>query len=66
MAIEENSDWIEFNRAGYNLPHFAGEKGLKQFWLHAYTAKLRSCQKVFLFAIVLKSFESNGVKLFAM
>jgi hypothetical protein len=29
MVIEEHVDWIEFNRAGYNLPHFAGEKGLK-------------------------------------
>ncbi len=28
MVIEEHVDWIEFNRAGYNLPHFAGEKGI--------------------------------------
>ena len=30
--IESNKDhagWIEFNRAGYNLPHFAGEKGIE-------------------------------------
>jgi hypothetical protein len=26
MAIEEHAGWIEFNRAGYNMPHFAGEK----------------------------------------
>jgi hypothetical protein len=31
MAIEEHAGWIEFNRAGYSLPHFADEKGLKQF-----------------------------------
>jgi len=29
MAIEEHAGWIEFNRAGYNLPHFAGEKGIE-------------------------------------
>ena len=26
---EEHAGWIEFNRAGYNLPHFAGEKGIE-------------------------------------
>jgi uncharacterized protein (TIGR02466 family) len=26
---KEHSGWIEFNRAGYNLPHFAGEKGIE-------------------------------------
>ena len=26
MAIEEHAGWIEFNRAGYNLPHFAADK----------------------------------------
>ena len=25
----EHAGWIEFNRAGYNLPHFAGEKGIE-------------------------------------
>lgn len=24
---KEHAGWIGFNRAGYNLPHFAGEKG---------------------------------------
>jgi len=26
---KEDAGWIEFNRAGYNLPHFAGEKGIE-------------------------------------
>jgi uncharacterized protein (TIGR02466 family) len=26
---KEHAGWIEFNRAGYNLPHFAGEKGIE-------------------------------------
>ena len=25
----ENAGWIEFNRSGYNLPHFGGEKEIK-------------------------------------
>ena len=30
LEIEkEHAGWIEFNRAGYNLPHFAGEKGIE-------------------------------------
>ena len=26
---KENAGWIEFNRSGYNLPHFGGEKEIK-------------------------------------
>ena len=26
---KKHAGWIEFNRAGYNLPHFAGEKGIE-------------------------------------
>ena len=26
---KEHAGWIEFNRAGYNLPHFAGDKGIE-------------------------------------
>ena len=26
---KEHAGWIEFNRSGYNLPHFAGEKGIE-------------------------------------
>ncbi len=26
---KSNAGWIEFNRSGYNLPHFGGEKGIK-------------------------------------
>ncbi|MBD1139019.1 tetratricopeptide repeat protein [Pelagibacterales bacterium SAG-MED46] len=26
---EKHAGWIEFNRAGYNLPHFAGEQGIE-------------------------------------
>ena len=26
---KEHAGWIEFNRTGYNLPHFEGEKGIE-------------------------------------
>ena len=26
----ENAGWIEFNRSGYNLPHFGNDKGIQK------------------------------------
>ena len=48
-----NASNYDVNRVSYSLNIIA-------------IVKLRSCQKVFLFAIVFKSFDSNEIKLFAM